>query len=105
MKTKSMLQSRLAASAAMLGSTLATPWALAKVNDLPGGPGVNQLNLTPGATAMSLHLHDLHNFVMWVCLVIFVDIFRIIFYSILKHRKSLNYKTASFHESVTIEIL
>lgn len=105
MKTKSMLQSRLAASAAMLGSTLATPWALAKVNDLPGGPGVNQLNLTPGATAMSLHLHDLHNFVMWVCLVIFVGVFGVMFYSILKHRKSLGYKAASFHESVTIEIL
>ncbi|HNT38530.1 MAG TPA: cytochrome c oxidase subunit II [Rubrivivax sp.] len=105
MKTKSSLQSRLVAGAAMLGSALSAPWALAKVNDLPGGPGVNQLNLTPGATAMSLHLYDLHNFVMWVCLVIFVGVFGVMFYSILKHRKSLGYKAANFHESVTIEIL
>ena len=105
MKTKSSLQSRLAASAAVLGSTLAAPWALARVNDLPGGPGVNQLNLTPGATAMSLHLYDLHNFVMWVCLVIFIGVFAVMFYSILKHRKSLGYKAANFHESVTVEIL
>ncbi|ODU10788.1 MAG: cytochrome c oxidase subunit II [Rubrivivax sp. SCN 71-131] len=105
MKTKSSLQSRLAASAAVLGSTLAAPWAMARVNDLPGGPGVNQLNLTPGATAMSLHLYDLHNFVMWVCLVIFIGVFAVMFYSILKHRKSLGYKAANFHESVTVEIL
>ena len=105
MKTKSTAALARARGACGLGMAVATPWALAKVNDLPGGPAVNQLNLTPGATAMSLHLYDLHNIVMLVCLVIFIGVFGVMFYSIVKHRKSLGYKPASFHESVVVEVL
>ncbi|MCC7151569.1 MAG: cytochrome c oxidase subunit II [Rubrivivax sp.] len=104
MKTKRKLQAHLARAAMVAGTALTAPWALAKVNDLPGGPAVNQLNLTRGATAMSAHLYDLHNIVMLVCLVIFIGVFGVMFYSILKHRKSLGHKSASFHESVTVEI-
>ena len=40
-----------------------------------------------------------------ICLVIFVAVFGVMFYSILKHRKSLGHKAATFHESTTVEIL
>jgi cytochrome c oxidase subunit II len=40
-----------------------------------------------------------------ICLVIFVGVFAVMFYSILKHRKSLGAKSASFHESTTVEII
>jgi cytochrome c oxidase subunit II len=41
---------------------------------------------------------------MGVCIVIFVGVFGVMFYSIIKHRKSLGHKAASFHESTTVEI-
>ena len=42
---------------------------------------------------------------MIACIVIFVAVFGVMFYSILKHRKSLGHKAANFHESVTVEII
>jgi cytochrome c oxidase subunit 2 len=82
---------------------LATP-AYA-VNDLPGGPAVNQLNLPPAASAIAQDLQWLHWFMLILCLVIFVAVFAVMFYSIWKHRKSVGHKAASFHESTTVEIM
>ena len=80
--------------------------ALAKegVKDLPGGPAVNQLDLHPPATAIAAEQQWLHNFMMIVCLIIFVAVFAVMFYSIFKHRKSLGAKPANFHESTAVEI-
>jgi cytochrome c oxidase subunit II len=78
--------------------------ALAKVNDLPGGPAVNQLDLHPAATRIAADIHSLHVIMMIIIAVIFVAVFGVMFYSILKHRKSLGHKAANFHESVTVEV-
>jgi cytochrome c oxidase subunit 2 len=75
------------------------------VNDLPGGPAVNQLNLTDGVTKISQDQAWLHWFMLIVCAVIFVAVFAVMFYSIWKHRKSVGHKSATFHESVTVEIV
>lgn len=75
------------------------------VNDLPGGPAVNQLNFHPAVTQLSLDQHMLHNGMMIACIVIFIAVFGVMFYSILKHRKSVGHKAANFHESVTVEIV
>jgi cytochrome c oxidase subunit 2 len=92
----------LATSLLMLGTWLSTAaWA---VNDLPGGPAVRQLNLPAGATKIAEEQAWLHWFMMIICTVIFVAVFGVMFYSILKHRKSLGYKPATFHESVKVEI-
>ena len=74
------------------------------VNDLPGGPAVNQLNLPPAATRIAEEQHWLHWFMMIICVVIFVAVFGVMFYSILKHRKSVGHKAANFHESAAVEI-
>ncbi|MFN7197625.1 MAG: cytochrome c oxidase subunit II transmembrane domain-containing protein, partial [Hylemonella sp.] len=74
------------------------------VNDLPGGPAVNQLNLHPAATKIAAEQHWLHGFMLIICTVIFIGVFGVMFYSILKHRKSLGHKPANFHESVAVEI-
>jgi cytochrome c oxidase subunit 2 len=42
---------------------------------------------------------------MIICVVIFIAVFAVMFYSIWRHRKSLGHKPATFHESVTVEIL
>jgi len=84
---------------AAYGATAA--WA---VNDLPGGPAVNQLNLHPPVTKIAEQQVWLHWFMLIICTVIFVAVFGVMFYSIFKHRKSLGHKPASFHESVKVEI-
>lgn len=75
------------------------------VNDLPGGPAVNQLNLHPAVTSIASEQAWLHWFMLILCTVIFVAVFAVMFYSIWKHRKSKGHKAANFHESVTVEIV
>ena len=87
-----------------LGATLATQAALA-VNNLPGGPAVNQLDLHPPVTEIAADQRWLHYFLLVICSVIFIGVFGVMFYSIFKHRKSLGAKPANFHESTTVEII
>jgi cytochrome c oxidase subunit 2 len=95
--------SRLGAAAIGLGALLASTAALA-VDDLPGGPGVLELNLQTPVTAIAREQLWLHNMMLILCTVIFIGVFGVMFYSILKHRKSLGHKAANFHESVKVEI-
>ncbi len=74
------------------------------VNDLPGGPGVRQYNLHPAVTKVAEDQAWLHWFMLAICLTIFVAVFGVMFYSILKHRKSVGHKSANFHESAAVEI-
>ena len=75
------------------------------VNDMPGGPAVRQLNFPPAATKIMQEMHWLHWMMLIICVIIFVAVFGVMFYSIFKHRKSLGHKPASFHESTTVEII
>ena len=81
-------------------------WAsiAAAVVDMPGGPRVNQLNLTAPATRIAADQHWIHWFVLWICVAIFVAVFGVMFYSVWKHRKSKGHAPAEFHESTTVEI-
>ncbi|WP_066337407.1 cytochrome c oxidase subunit II [Azohydromonas lata] len=97
------LTHRFAHAALAMGALLATHAALA-VNDLPGGPAVNQTNLHPPATRVAAELMWLHNFMLVICSVIFVAVFGVMFYSILKHRRSRGAKAANFHESTAVEV-
>jgi len=74
------------------------------VNDLPGGPAVNQIDLHPPVTKIAADQMWLHNFMLIICTLIFVAVFGVMFYSIWKHRKSKGAKSANFHESVAVEI-
>ncbi|QAZ41380.1 cytochrome c oxidase subunit II [Methylibium sp. Pch-M] len=87
-----------------LAATLYTTAALA-VNDLPGGPAVNQLDLHPPVTRIAAEQQWLHYFMLVICMVIFVAVFGVMFYSIFKHRRSKGAKPANFHESTTVEII
>ncbi len=97
------LATPILAVAAWAGSAVFT--AAHAVNDLPGGPAVNQLNLHPATTEIARDQAWLHWFMLIVCSVIFVAVFAVMFYSIWKHRRSVGYKAATFHESVLVEIV
>jgi len=85
---------------ASFGITLANA-----TENMPGGPAVNQINFAAPATKIMEQIHGLHIMMLIICAVIFVGVFGVMFYAILKHRKSLGHKSASFHESTTVEII
>ncbi|RSZ58568.1 cytochrome c oxidase subunit II [Massilia atriviolacea] len=69
-----------------------------------GRPVDYQLNLQMPVTKIASEINDLHTWMMIVCLVIFVAVFGVMFYSVFKHRRSLGHKPATFHESTAVEI-
>jgi cytochrome c oxidase subunit 2 len=89
----------------MLGASLLAAgmpsWA---VNDSPGGPANRQLTFHQPVTKIAEEVYSLHNLMLIICLVIFVVVFGVMFYSIFKHRKSVGHKPATFHESTAVEI-
>lgn len=76
-------------------------WA---ATEITGRPVEYQLNMQPPVTGIGADVYSLHNWMMGVCLVIFVAVFGVMFYSVFKHRKSLGHKPATFHESTAVEI-
>jgi cytochrome c oxidase subunit 2 len=99
-------------SSLMLGSLLmsagTSSWAQQvvqnKVVDSKGGPAVAGMTFQPPVTQIAEQIYSIHNLMMGICLAIFIVVFGVMFYSILKHRKSLGHKPATFHESITVEI-
>ena len=83
----------------LLGATAAQA-----VNDLPGGPAVRQMSYAKPATQIAAQMDWLHSVMMVICVLICIAVFGVMFYSILKHRKSRGHKPADFHESVKVEI-
>ncbi|KRB92245.1 cytochrome c oxidase subunit II [Noviherbaspirillum sp. Root189] len=89
----------------MLGASLLAAgvpsWA---VVDSQGGPAVRQLNFQPPVTKIAEEVYSLHNLMLIICLLIFIAVFGVMFYSIIKHRKSVGHRPATFHESTAVEI-
>ena len=62
-------------------------------------------NLQPAASRMAAEIHDLHEYVMILVVVIFVGVFGFMFYACYAHRKSKGHVAAQFHENTTVEII
>ena len=92
------LGGRLAATWLGLGAGLAIPMA-SWANDM-----TTRYNLRTPASQMAESLYTLHNFLLAVCLIIFVLVFGVMFYSMYAHRKSKGHKPADFSDSHTLEI-
>jgi cytochrome c oxidase subunit 2 len=63
------------------------------------------LNMTEGATSVSREVYDLHMLILWICVIIGIGVFGVMFYSIYYHRKSRGVVASQFHESTTVEII
>ncbi|MGE4237433.1 cytochrome c oxidase subunit II, partial [Hydrogenophaga sp.] len=87
-----------------LGAGAWSTVAAQTVKDLAGGPAVNQLNFHPPVTRIAEEQHWLHWFMMALCAVIFVIVFGVMFYSILKHRKSVGHKAEKLAEPIWVEL-
>lgn len=64
----------------------------------------SQINLTPGVTPISRDIYDLHMTIFWICVVIGIGVFGVMFYSLFKYRKSLGVTPAKFHGHTRVEI-
>jgi cytochrome c oxidase subunit 2 len=64
-----------------------------------------QLDFQKPVTPIGQEILDLHHLIIWICLVIFVIVFGVMFYSIFAHRKSRGHKAAKFHESTAVELI
>ena len=71
----------------------------------PGVAAALELNLQTPVTPIAQQMFDLHTYILVVCVVIFVAVFGVMFYSIFKHRKSVGHVAAQFHENTTVEIV
>ena len=64
-----------------------------------------KMNLQPANSSVAQQMFDLHTLITVICVVIFVGVFGVMFYSLYAHRKSKGHKAAQFHESATVEVL
>ena len=62
-------------------------------------------NFQPPVTTIADQIIGLHDFIFWICVVIFIGVFGVMFYSLFKHRKSVGHQAAQFHENTTVEIV
>jgi cytochrome c oxidase subunit 2 len=88
----------------MLGLAISASIPAMAAPDVQGRPVEYQLNLQMPVTKIATEINDLHTWMMIVCLVIFVAVFGVMFYSVFKHRRSMGHKPATFHESTAVEI-
>ena len=66
---------------------------------------VPEWNLQPPVTPIARQMYDLHFFIFWICVVIFVAVFGVMFYSMFRHRKSVGHQAHPFHENTVVEIV
>ncbi len=88
------------------------PWALIAllsgvvVNAKAAGDTTHSAyNMTRGVTEISHEVYNLHMVIFYICCVIGVVVFGLMFWAIVHHRKSKGAEPAQFHGSLKIEIL
>jgi cytochrome c oxidase subunit 2 len=70
----------------------------------PALANADQYNLPQPESIIAREIYDLHTLIMWIILVIFIVVFGVMTYAIVKHRKSVGHKAEQFHENTTVEI-
>jgi cytochrome c oxidase subunit 2 len=64
-----------------------------------------EYNLQTPVTPIGEQIFDLHTYILWICVVIFIGVFSVMFYSIFAHRKSKGHQAAQFHENTMVEVV
>ena len=62
-------------------------------------------NMTRGVTDISQQVYQLHMIIFYICCAIAVVVFGLMFWSIVRHRKSKGNEPAKFHGSLKMEVL
>jgi cytochrome c oxidase subunit 2 len=64
-----------------------------------------QVDMSEPVTRIATEIYDLHFLMLIICVVIFIGVFGVMFYSIYAHRRSLGHKAENFHENTTVEVI
>ncbi|MCW5588060.1 MAG: cytochrome c oxidase subunit II [Legionellales bacterium] len=72
---------------------------------MPNAFAESAYNLPYGVTPISHDIYNLHMITLWVCVLIGVGVFGVLFYSLYKFRKSKGAVPANFHEHLGVEIV
>ena len=78
--------------------------ALSAVPAVGAWAAQSSVNLQSLVTAVATEIYDMHTLMMIICLVIFVAVFGVMFWSVFHHRKSKGAVAAHFHENTMVEI-
>lgn len=65
----------------------------------------SSINLQTPVTQIATEIYDMHTLMLVICLVIFLAVFGVMFWSVFHHRKDKGAKAAHFHENTTVEIV
>ena len=65
----------------------------------------NGWNMPVGVSDLSQEIHSLHMTIFWICVIIGVVVFGVMFYSLFKFRRSRGAKAANFHENTVVEVI
>ena len=57
------------------------------------------------ASGIARDIDQLHQYIMWLIIAIFIGVFGFMFWSVYAHRKSKGHAAEQFHENTTVEIL
>lgn len=64
-----------------------------------------ELNMPVGVTEISRQTHGLHMTIIIICVIIGIVVYGALIWSLFKYRKSKGAKSATWHESTTVEII
>jgi cytochrome c oxidase subunit 2 len=64
----------------------------------------DDVNMTKGVTAISEEVFDLHMLIFWICVVIGIAVFGVMFYSMFAFTKKKNPNPSTFHENTKVEL-
>ena len=92
------LKGTLAVFLTVMGTVATT--AQAALGDIT----MDDVNMTQSVTEVGQSIYGLHMLIFWICVVIGIAVFGVMFYSIYYHRKSRGVVPAQFHESTKVEI-
>jgi len=62
-------------------------------------------NLQDPVTPIAREMYALHNYIVWICVAIFIGVFGVMGYALVKHRKSVGHQAAHFHENTLVEVV
>ncbi|MBX3678803.1 MAG: cytochrome c oxidase subunit II [Rhodocyclaceae bacterium] len=65
----------------------------------------SRVNLQQPVTQIATEIYDMHTLMLVICMVIFIAVFGVMFWSVFAHRKSKGAVAAHFHENTTVEIV
>ena len=64
----------------------------------------DDINMTKGVTAISQEVFSLHMLIFWICVVIGIVVFGVMFYSMFAFTKKKNPNPSTFHENSKLEL-